>query len=158
MVLSVKTKSLIKNLAIPLIVGTLAGFLTRNDVKVFMTDVEKPAFTPPGWVFPVAWTILYILMGISAYVVENSSRYDQSKALIFYYAQLFFNFVWPFIFFSSQNYLLALIWIIILLGLIIITTLKFYRVEPKAGYLMIPYVKWVSFATVLTFSVYLLNR
>ncbi len=157
MVLSVKLKTLIKNLAIPLLVGAVAGFLTKEDVKEFMATAQKPSFMPPGWLFPVVWTVLYILMGISAYLAEISPKNDKSRAFIFYYAQLFFNFCWSFIFFTWNMYLLALIWIIVLLALIIITTIKFRKLNKLSAYLMIPYILWVSFATVLTYAVYTLN-
>lgn len=157
MVISVKAKKLVKNLAIPLVVGGVTGFLTKNDVAEFMATAQKPVFMPPGWLFPVVWTILYALMGIAAYIVDTSPKADNTKAFVFYYAQLFFNFIWSFIFFSSGNFLLAFLWILILLALIIITTVKFYKIEPKAAYLMIPYIIWVAFATVLNFSIYILN-
>ena len=158
MVLSVRTKSLIKNLAIPLLVGALAGFLTNADVNEFMTTARQPFFTPPGWVFPVAWTILYALMGFSAYIIENTSSPRKSRALTVYYIQLFFNFVWSFIFFSANNYLFAFVWIIILWALIIATILEFKMIKMRAAYFLIPYLIWVTFAAVLNFSVYLLNR
>ena len=158
MVLSVRMKSLIKNLAIPLLVGALAGFLTNADVKEFMTTAKQPFFTPPGWVFPIAWTILYALMGFSEYIIENTDSPRKSRALTVYYIQLFFNFVWSFIFFSAGNYLFAFVWIIILWLLIIATILEFKIIKTRAAYFLIPYLIWVTFATVLNFSVYLLNR
>lgn len=158
MVLSVRTKSLIKNLAIPLLVGALAGFLTNADVKEFMATAQKPFFMPPGWVFPVAWTILYALMGFSAYIIDNTGSPRESRALTIYYIQLFFNFVWSFIFFSANNYLFAFIWIIALWLLIIATILEFKMIKARAAYFLIPYLIWVTFAAVLNFSVYLLNK
>ncbi len=158
MVLSVRMKSLIKNLAIPLVVGALAGFLTSNDVKLFMGTAKQPFFSPPGWVFPVAWTILYTLMGFSAYIIENTSSARKGRALTIYYIQLFFNFVWSFIFFSSGNYLFAFIWIIALWLLIIATIIEFKMIKSRAAYFLIPYLIWVTFAAVLNFSVYLLNK
>lgn len=158
MVLSVRMKSLIKNLAIPLIVGALAGFLTSGDVKEFMATARQPFFAPPGWLFPVVWTILYALMGFAAYVIENTASPRKSKALIIYYIQLFFNFVWSFIFFSSGNYLFAFIWIIALWLLIIATILEFKMIKNRAAYILIPYLIWVTFAAVLNFSIYLLNK
>ena len=158
MVLSVRMKSLIKNLAIPLLVGALAGFLTNADVKEFMTTAKQPFFTPPGWVFPIAWTILYALMGFSEYIIENTDSPRKSRALTVYDIQLFFNFVWSFIFFSAGNYLFAFVWIIILWLLIIATILEFKIIKTRAAYFLIPYLIWVTFATVLNFSVYLLNR
>ncbi len=158
MVMKIDIKKLIKNLIIPLAVGIVAGFLTRDGVKEFAITAEKPFFMPPGWLFPIAWTILYTLMGISAYLIDEATQlHDKKLAFILYYLQLFFNFVWSFIFFNVGNYLFAFIWIIILLVLIIATTIQFNKINPKAAYLMIPYILWVAFATVLTFSVYLLN-
>ncbi len=158
MVLTLRTKSLIKNIAIPLIIGGLAGFLTNSDVKEFMANAQKPFFTPPGWLFPVVWTILYILMGFSAYIIENTESPRKSRALTIYYIQLFFNFVWSFIFFSAENYLFAFIWIIALWLLIIATILEFKIIKTRAAYFLIPYLIWVTFAAVLNFSVYLLNK
>ena len=158
MVLSVRTKSLIKNLAIPLLIGALAGFLTSGDVKEFTATARQPFFAPPGWVFPVVWTILYALMGFSAYIIENTSSPRKSRALTIYYIQLFFNFVWSFIFFSANNYLFAFVWIIILWVLIIATILEFKMIKSRAAYVLIPYLIWVTFAAVLNFSIYLLNR
>ncbi len=158
MVLSVRTKSLIKNLAIPLLVGALAGFLTNSDVKEYMATAKQPFFAPPGWVFPVVWTVLYALMGFSAYVIENTGSPRKSRALTVYYIQLFFNFVWSFIFFSAGNYLFAFVWIIILWVLIIATILEFKMIKSRAAYILIPYLIWVTFAAVLNFSVFLLNK
>ncbi|MBE6800942.1 MAG: tryptophan-rich sensory protein [Ruminococcaceae bacterium] len=158
MVLSVRTKSLIKNLAIPLLIGALAGFLTNADVKEYMATVKQPFFSPPGWVFPVVWTILYALMGFAAYIIENTGSPRKSRALTVYYIQLFFNFVWSFIFFSANNYLFAFVWIIVLWLLIIATILEFKMIKARAAYILIPYLIWVTFAAVLNFSVYLLNK
>ena len=151
-------KKLIKNIAIPLIVGIVAGILTRDDVKAFTQTAVQPSFQPPPVLFPIVWTILYIMMGISAYIAETNQKNGDKSPFVFYYAQLFFNFVWSFIFFSAENYLLALVWIVILLMLIIITTIKFGQIKPAAAYLMIPYILWVSFATILNYSIYILNR
>lgn len=158
MVLSVRTKSLIKNLAIPLLIGALAGFLTNSDVKEFMATAKQPLFAPPGWVFPVAWTILYALMGFAAYIIENTNSPRKSRALTIYYIQLFFNFVWSFIFFSANNYLFAFVWIIALWLLIIATILEFKMIKARSAYFLIPYLIWVTFAAVLNFSIYLLNK
>jgi len=158
MVLSVRTKSLIKNLAIPLLIRALAGFLTNADVKEYMATVKQPFFSPPGWVFPVVWTILYALMGFAAYIIENTGSPRKSRALTVYYIQLFFNFVWSFIFFSANNYLFAFVWIIVLWLLIIATILEFKMIKARAAYILIPYLIWVTFAAVLNFSVYLLNK
>ncbi len=158
MVLNFDTKKLLKNIAIPVIIGALAGFLTKNDVTEFMETVNKPFFTPPGWVFPVVWTILYVLMGIAAYFIDISKDLNKDKALLIYYAQLFFNFVWSFIFFTAEKYLFAFFWIIILWLLILLTIIKFKRIDTRTVYLLAPYLIWVTFAAILNFSVYILNR
>lgn len=158
MVVKFDWKKLLKNLAIPLLVGFISGFLTKDAVEEFNATAIKPFFMPPGWLFPVVWTILYILMGISAYLIETSNGIKNTRfSLILYYLQLFFNLIWPFIFFGGEMYLFAFIWIIILWILIIATTLEFYKINKTAAFLMIPYIIWVTFAAVLNFSIYLLN-
>ncbi len=157
MVLKLDYKMLLKNLSIPLITGIISAFLTRGGVRNFTETVNKPAYSPPDWLFPIVWTILYILMGIAAYVVESNTEAKNNKGFVFYYLQLFFNFLWSFIFFNSQNYLVSFIWIIILLALIILTATEFYKINKIAAYLLVPYIIWVAFASVLNFSIYLLN-
>jgi tryptophan-rich sensory protein len=158
MVMKFNIKKLIKNLAIPLLVGIVSGFLTRGGVEQFKTDTIKPVFSPPDWLFPVVWTILYILMGISSYIIDiKVTTNDKRTATVLYYLQLAFNFFWSFIFFNFQAYLPAFVWIIILWVLIIATTIEFYKIDKAAGILMVPYLIWVTFAAVLNFSIYLLN-
>lgn len=158
MVMKLDIKKLLKNLAIPLLIGFIAGFLTRQGTENFALNVKQPPFAPPAVLFPIVWTILYALMGFSAYIIESSPQTPQrNRALVLYYIQLFFNFLWSFIFFNFNNYLAAFVWIIALLILIIATTIEFYKIKPIAGYLMIPYIVWVSLAAVLNFSIYLLN-
>lgn len=158
MVLNFDIKKLSKNIAIPVLVGALAGFLTKDDVTQFMETANKPFFMPPGWVFPVVWTILYVLMGIAAYFIDISKDTDKDKALMIYYAQLFFNFVWSFIFFTANKYLFAFVWIIILWLLIILTILKFRKIDGRTILLLAPYLIWVTFAAILNLSIFLLNR
>ena len=158
MVMKLDIKKLLKNLAIPLLIGFIAGFLTRQGTENFALNVKQPHFAPPAVLFPIVWTILYALMGFSAYIIESSPQTPQrNRALVLYYVQLFFNFLWSFIFFNFKNYLAAFVWIVALLILIIATTIEFYKIKPIAGYLMIPYILWVTFAAVLNFSIYLLN-
>lgn len=158
MVLKINYKELIKNLAIPLLVGFASGILTQGGVESFSQTAAKPLFMPPDWLFPLVWTILYILMGIASYIVQTQgSAYETKTARVLYLIQLFFNFCWSFIFFTFEAYLLAFVWIIILLALIIATTIEFGKISKAASYLMIPYIIWVTFAAVLNFSIYLLN-
>jgi len=118
---------------------------------------NKPAFNPPAFLFPIVWTILYILMGISSYIIYSSDNQNKGKALTIYAIQLFFNFFWSIIFFGSSQYLLAFVWLVILIILIIVMIYKFYTIEPMAAYLQIPYLLWCLFAAYLNFMIYRLN-
>lgn len=143
-------------LAVPLLTGGLSALLTRNGMQTFDALI-KPRLAPPGWLFPVVWTILYILMGIASYLVITSGKPKRS-AVIAYSLQLIFNFFWTIIFFNLGLYLFAFIWLIALWLLILITTYLFYQISEPAGYLMIPYLLWVTFAGYLNLSIYLLNK
>lgn len=149
-------KTLALCIALPLAVGGLSALLTRNGMKTFET-LNKPALAPPGWLFPVAWTVLYILMGIASYLVLTSGKPNKA-ALRTYGIQLVFNFFWSIIFFNLEQYLFAFIWLVVLWLLILITTFQFHNISEPAGYLMIPYLLWVTFAGYLNLSIYLLNR
>ena len=107
-------RKLVVCIALPLIVGWISSLITQGSMEVFET-INKPYLSPPGWVFPVVWTILYILMGIASYIVLTSgqSQYKIKMALVVYLIQLAFNFVWPIIFFNAQKYLLAFVWLIV---------------------------------------------
>lgn len=153
--LKIQWKNLITYIAIPLAVGSLSALLTQNSMETFQT-INKPAFAPPGWLFPVVWTFLYVLMGIASYLVVTSGK-PNDTALTFYGIQLAFNFFWSIIFFNLELYLLAFIWLVILWLLILKTTSLFYQISKPAGYLMIPYLLWVTFAGYLNFYIYLLN-
>lgn len=151
-------RKLVVCIALPLIVGWISSLITQGSMEVFET-INKPYLSPPGWVFPVVWTILYILMGIASYIVLTSgqSQYKINTALAVYLIQLAFNFVWPIIFFNAQKYLLAFVWLIVLWVLILITTVLFGNISKTAGKLMIPYLLWVTFAGYLNYSIYMLN-
>lgn len=149
-------KTLVICIAIPLAVGVLSALLTRGGMMTF-AELNKPALSPPGWLFPVVWTILYVLMGIASYLVVTSKK-PNGAALITYGLQLVFNFFWSIIFFNLQAYLFAFVWLVILWILILKTTVKFFKIDETAGILMIPYLLWVTFAGYLNLSIYLLNR
>lgn len=153
--MKIKWKTLLTAIAIPLLVGGFAALLTRNNMDVFEM-VNKPPLSPPAWLFPVAWTILYILMGIASYLVYNADGYIRS-ALSAYGLQLIVNFIWPLVFFNLRAYLFAFIVLLVLLALIILTTVRFHRLSKQAAYLLIPYIIWVTFAGYLNFGIYLLN-
>ena len=152
-----KWKSLLVALAIPLAVGGFGALLSGG-----MADygaMEKPPLSPPGWVFPVVWTVLYLLMGEASYRVLTSGEEPSRirKALLAYGVQLFLNFLWPLVFFGGEWYLAAFIVIIALWVAIFITMRRFARIDEKAGDLFIPYLLWVTFAAYLNLGVFLLN-
>ncbi len=153
-----KWKQLIIAILIPLAVGGLSAFLTRSSMGTFQS-LKKPPLSPPGWLFPVVWTILYILMGIASYLVYKADKpaSDKFVGLGLYAFQLFFNFFWSIIFFNLEKYLFALIWLIALWLLIIMTALVFRTVSKPAALLLVPYIIWVSFAGYLNLGIYLLN-
>jgi tryptophan-rich sensory protein len=155
--LKIQWKKLIICVLIPLAVGGLSAWLTRNSMESF-DNLTKPPLSPPGWLFPVVWSILFVLMGIASYLVLVSDKPARSKtALTVYGIQLAFNFFWSIIFFNFEMYLFAFIWLMILWLLIILTTVLFWRIDKRAGYLMLPYLVWVTFAAYLNFGIYLLN-
>lgn len=153
--MKIQWKNLILCIAIPLAVGSLSALLTQNSMETF-ASVSKPPLSPPGWLFPVVWTILYVLMGVASYLVLTSKKPD-TAALTVYGIQLVFNFFWSIIFFNLNLYLLAFLWLVLLWLLILKTTSLFYGISKISGYLMIPYILWVTFAGYLNFSIYLLN-
>lgn len=138
---------------LPLLIGTFASFLTRNNMDLYAT-LQKPFLAPPGWVFFIVWTILYILMGFAYYLVSSRND-DEAKDI--YLLQLFVNFFWSIIFFNFRQFLLAFIWLVILLILIVQMIKTFYNINHYASYLLIPYLIWVSFAGYLNIAIYLLN-
>ncbi|MBQ6816604.1 MAG: tryptophan-rich sensory protein [Clostridia bacterium] len=150
-------KTLIIALAIPLLVGGLAALLSGGMDS--FSALNKPPLSPPGWLFPIVWTILYLAMGFASYLVAtaNAPTYKKNSALLVYAAQLIFNFFWPIIFFAWEAYLVAFIWLVILWLLILITIIRFYAVSKPAAYLMVPYLLWVTFAGYLNLAIYLLN-
>ena len=153
--MKIQWKKLVSCIALPLAVGGLSALLTRDGMQTFQL-LNKPTLSPPGWLFPVAWTILYILMGIASYLVLTSGKPDRS-ALTVYGIQLVFNFFWSIIFFNLEAYLFSFIWLVVLWLLILTTMLRFFRISRPAGYLLLPYLLWVTFAGYLNFYIYLVN-
>ncbi len=148
------TKSYIFFIALSLGIGALSAFLTRNNMNIFDT-VTKPPLAPPAWAFPVVWSVLYILMGISAARVYL--REPQSDALTVFAINLALNFFWSIIFFNLRAFGFAFIWLLLLLAVVIIMTVKFFRVEKLAGYLQIPYIFWLILAGYLNLFIFLAN-
>lgn len=153
--MKIQWKNLATCLAIPLAVGGLSAMLSQSGMVAYAM-MKKPALLPPGWLFPVVWTIMYILMGLASYLVLTSGK-ESDAALIAYAIQLFFNFFWSILFFRMGLCVTAFLWLIVLWFLILRTTVLFYRIVKTAGYLMIPYLLWVAFAGYLNLSICLLN-
>lgn len=145
-------KRLIAIIIITFVVGSFFSFFTMNNMDTFK-ELEKP-INVPGILFPIVWSILYLLMSISLYIVIDKNR----NSLIIYSIQLIINSLWTLIFFGFGAYLLAFIWIILLLIAIVIMIAKFYNIDKKAAYLNIPYLLWVLFAAYLNLGIYLLNK
>ncbi len=154
--MKIKWKPLIISLLIPLVIGGLSALLTRNSMMVY-ERIQKPALAPPSIVFPIVWTILFLLMGISAYLIYTSNAKNKQSALVIYAFQLLVNFLWPILFFGLQAYLFSFIWILLLWILILLMIWQFYKAVPLAAYLQIPYLLWVTFAAYLNLMVFLLN-
>ncbi len=145
------------SILIPLSVGALSAMLTRNSMDIYQ-NLNQPPLSPPGWVFPVVWTLLYILMGVSSWLIYKSDSFYRKSSLRLYAIQLAVNFFWTIIFFNLQMYLFAFIWLLLLLVLIILMIAGFSRINKTAAYLLIPYFLWVCFAGYLNLGVYLLNK
>lgn len=154
--MKIDRKTLLICMAIPLAVGVISGLLTRNSMQMF-ASMNKPPLSPPAWLFPVVWTILYVLMGVASYLVVQDGVEEAEKALMLYGAQLAFNFCWSLIFFNLQWYLFAFLWLLVLWGLILATIFAFREINRTAALLMLPYLVWVTFAGYLNFGIYLLN-
>lgn len=148
-------KTYIKAILIPLIVGVIVGFITSGAMS--NSNLVEPSFAPPAILFPIVWTILYTLMGVSYGILETNNLVDSDINSI-YYSQLFVNALWSIIFFVLKWRLFAFIWIILLIVLVIKMIISFYNKNKIAGLLQIPYLIWITFAAFLNISIYLLNR
>lgn len=153
-----KKWTLVKCIAIPLVVGALSAFLSGGGMRIFATT-NKPPLSPPGWLFPVVWTILYVLMGIASYLVYTSNAEEEqvTKALTVYGYQLVVNFLWSIFFFDFGWYLFSFFWLILLWILIFLTIRLFGSISKTAAYLLIPYLVWVTFAGYLNLGIWWLN-
>lgn len=151
-------KKLIISLAVPLAVGGLAALLSGGGMVQFR-QLNQPPLSPPGWIFPVVWTLLYLLMGYASYLVWTSDADPEDKrtALILYGAQLFANFLWPLVFFGLEWRLVAFFILLVLWALIFLTIRAFTKIDERAGDLLLPYLIWVTFAGYLNVGAYLLN-
>lgn len=150
-----KLKIYVRSILIPVAVGLIIGTITSNAIEY--NTLVKPSLAPPSILFPIVWTVLYVLMGISYGMLESKSAVN-SEINFIYYLQLFVNAMWTIIFFVFEWRLFAFIWILILILLVVIMIIRFYEKYKFAGILQIPYLLWILFASYLNFSIYLLNR
>ncbi|MBQ7549844.1 MAG: tryptophan-rich sensory protein [Clostridia bacterium] len=155
---NIRWKELIVSAAVPLAAGGISSLITADGFREYAA-VTKPPLSPPAWLFPVVWTVLYILMGVSAYLIYNGGKIPEKskKPLTVYAIQLAMNFMWPIFFFSLDAYLFSFIWLLAMWVLVLVMTVMFYRVNRLAGLLQIPYLVWLTFAAYLNLSVYILN-
>ena len=154
--MNIKNKSaLIIFILIPLAAGSLSALLSGNSAAYLA--LNKPPLSPPSFLFPIVWTILYILMGISSYIIYESETPEKNKALRLYFIQLFFNFFWSIFFFGFSMYFFAFLWLLVLIILIVLMIYQFHKISPVAAYLQIPYLIWCLFAAYLNFMIYQLN-
>ena len=150
-----KVKIYIKSILIPVIVGGIVGLITSRFIDY--NSLQKPPFSPPGIAFPIVWTILYILMGISYGILKSKEQVDDEINFI-YYLQLGVNALWSIFFFVFKWRLFSFLWILLLAVLVILMIIKFYKRNKTAGLIQLPYLLWVLFASYLNIGFYILNR
>lgn len=147
-----KIKKLIISILIPLLLGIIVSLFINTDIY---DVIIKPKISPPKIVFPIVWTILYILMGISNYIINKGNKKEVPNLI--YYISLAINLIWPIIFFNTQEYLISLLIIIILIIFVALTIIEYFKISKIAGYLQIPYILWLLFALYLNYQVLILN-
>ena len=145
----------IRSILLPVIVGAVVGLITSQFMEY--NQLKQPSLAPPSALFPIVWTILYILMGVSYGILRSKGLTDKEVDVI-YYGQLIVNSLWSFIFFVFEWRFLAIIWIILLAVLVTVMIVRFYRKDKIAGLLQIPYLLWVLFASYLNLAIYILNK
>lgn len=149
---------LVISIFLPLMIGAIAGMFTSQAVPDWYNELNQPSFNPPGWIFGPVWTTLYIVMGFSFFLIwKLEPGKKRNQAILIYFVQLLLNFGWSFCFFYFKMIGLALIEIIVLWSTIVFMLISFYKLKPLAAYLNIPYLLWVTFATVLNAAYFFLN-
>lgn len=149
-------KKLFFYIIITILIGTLPSIFIFKNMNVY-GQLNKPPFSPPSIVFPIFWTIFYILMGISIYRIVQKNPKDVSEAKLIYYVQLITNALWTPIFFGFKEYFLAFLWIIMLIVFVSAMIIKFYKIDKISSYIQVPYLIWLIFAAYLNFGVVVLN-
>lgn len=152
-------KTYLISILIALGVGGLSALLSMDSMRIYREMMVKPPLAPPAWLFPVVWTALYTLMGISAGMIWLSPLgADRSRGLNLYIAQLIVNFFWSLLFFNAQAFGFAALWLILLWVLVLLMILQFWKVDQLAAKLQIPYLIWLTFAAYLNIAIWILNR
>ena len=153
-----KKRLLLLCIAIPLAVGGIAALLTRDGMVTYQMT-RKPVLAPPPWLFPIVWTILYILMGVSSYLImiSEAEKKQKEKAILLYEYQLAVNFLWPTFFFSFEWYLFSFFWLLLLWVLVLLMIRSFWKIDKRAAVLNIPYLIWLTFAGYLNLAIWWLN-
>ncbi len=149
---------LIMALLVPLLVGGLSAALTAKGMADY-GSMSKPPLAPPAWVFPVAWTVLYLMMGLADYLawVAEADNLCKGRAMALYWIQLAMNFMWSIVFFNLKWRLPAFIWLIGMWIIVILCAINFGKLDKRAGWLMVPYILWLTFAAYLNMGAYILN-
>lgn len=145
-------------LALCWIVAGLGSLATFSQIPTWYATIAKPAWNPPSWLFGPVWTVLYLLMAISLYLLWTSKNKDKARAIDFFYIQLILNILWSWIFFGWHQIGLALVEIILLWVFIFATIISSYKVSRIGSWLLIPYILWVSFAGYLNYTIWMLNK
>lgn len=155
---NIKWKQLLPALMLPLALGGLSAWLNRGAMADYAA-LNKPPLSPPGWLFPVVWTLLFLLMGLASYLVAVSPVSDRrrGRALRLYLVQLGFCFFWGSLFFGLGARFAAFVWLLLLLGLALVCCLLFWHIHRRAGALLLPYLLWLLFAAYLNLSLWLIN-
>ncbi|MDP3441893.1 MAG: TspO/MBR family protein [Ignavibacteria bacterium] len=150
---------LIASFLLPLAIGGIAGMFTTEAIPDWYATLNQPSFNPPNWVFGPVWTTLYIILGISLFLIwELPASKKRNQAILIFMMQLFLNFCWSFFFFYFKMIGLSLIDIVALWIMIVVMLVQFYKLKPVAAYINIPYLLWVSFATALNMAYFFLNK
>ena len=151
-----KAKPYIFSILLSLTVGGLSALATANNMNIY-DKINTPPLSPPGWLFPVVWTILFILMGVSAAIIFTDNSPKKDDALFIYAVSLVLNFSWSIFFFNLLSFIIAFIILVTLWLSIILTIIKYYKINKVAAWLQLPYLLWVTFAGYLNFAIILLN-
>ena len=148
------------SIAIALAVGGFSSLLTAGNMDIY-SEITQPPLSPPSVLFPIVWTLLYILMGISAAMIflqKKENPQASQKSFVFYGISLFLNFFWSVIFFNMQAFLFSFIWLLLLWVSVLLTILQYRKISPLAAALQAPYLLWITFACYLNLAIFILNR